>query len=676
MLCAAVAVAFTACEKENGLLSEDPTTERAGSKHGEGYFRATFFPQQGNNATRAGEVIEPGKEAITGDSKSIQELICYVYQKQEDGEDYILFDSKEVIKYDAQGKKIQSYQWPLTEEVSFELPNGEYKAVFVGNATKYLFTKTVSNELLTGVDVSSIGKENASKFSEASLNMPEGEDNQPIMFEDVDDGERDVHNMLYLCTVDFSEADFDGTNEPPQVLMQRVVSQNVYGRDFVDENEMLEKLVDNIVESIAEEQLLGETTRGLLRSKLISSINNVVNNVVDNLYKDFKEKYPDTKDPIFGTTIPGAGSIIVGALKPELDLLLGDKGAIALLVGGLADQLVDPLLTALTAELLERVNKELLKPVLGIVNKTLTGADGSLLGLEVLLNPWQHVNAVNIEYQSLTKSIGFDREVKTYYTSLDNGPAATFSAVPVIDGPKSLKNEEKNVRNVYVTTLSGKVTNDEEKDKQHQLLSIIVDKESADENLLGLVGLLVDDVDHLIGGLLVNIEKELNYSMESNLQYNTRCELLDLDLFDKNKKGDETVQITIDLGDVLPIDLINTTVGNLLLGQGSPLTALLTGVTTALDVVLGVVRLAVGLVTLGTVDLSPITNLLNNIIVALTGDGNGNSGLVQELVENLSLEFLGLQLPALGITNISVEGSWDDTTVSNGATIPAVNHKD
>lgn len=676
MLCAAVAVAFTACEKENGLLSEDPTTERAGSKHGEGYFRATFFPQQGNNATRAGEVIEPGNEAIKGDSKSIQELTCYVYQKQEEGEDYILFDSKEVIKYDAQGKKIQSYTWPLTEEVSFELPNGEYKAVFVGNATKYLFTKTVSNELLTGVDVSSIGKENASKFSEASLNMPEGEDNQPIMFEDVDDGERDVHNMLYLCTVDFSEADFDGTKEPPQVLMQRVVSQNVYGRDFVDSNDMLATLVNQIVEHIADEDFVGETVRGLLKLKLISIITGVVNGVVDDLYDELGDA--SLRIGFIDTPV---GAIVVPIVKGLLGPMLGDNGVIRLLVEGLADQLVDPLLTALTADLLEKLNEELLNPVLGIVNKTLNGEEGSLLGLNYLLNPWQHVNAVNIEYQSLTKSIGFDREVKAYYTPIDNGPAAIFSAVPVIDGPKNLESDENVVRNVYVTTLSGKVTNDEDKDKQHQLSSIVVDKASADNDLLGILGLLLDDVDNtLIGGLLVNIQKDLNYPMESNLQYNTRCELLNLTLnnFDDYTDGDQ-VKVTVDLGDVLPTDLVGGLVDGLLHDGKSPLTPLLEAVTAALGGIVNAVAEGLYYLTLGLVDLTsitkPITNLLDNIIAALTGDGEGNSGLVQELVENLTLD-LDIYLPSLGISNIRVEGSWDDTTVSNGAKIPAVNHKD
>ena len=677
ILCAAAAVVFTACDKETNRenwLSPDDQTENAGGSHGEGYFRATFFPQQGNNVTRAGEVTEPGSKAVEGDSKSIQELTCYVYQKQEEGDDYILVASQNVITYDAQGVKIQSHQWPLTNEVSFDLPYGEYKAVFVGNATEDLYTKTVSNKLLTGVDVNSIGTDSPSKFSEASLNMPEGEDNQPIMFEDVDKDGRDVHNMLYLCTVDFDETDFNGTKEPPQVLMQRVVSQNVYGRDFVDSNDMLATLVNEIVDHIAAGDFVGETVRGVLRLKLISIITDVVNGVVDGLYDELE----NASLKIAFVDVP-VGYIVVPAVKALLAPILGDNGAIRLLVEGLADELVDPLLEALTADLLKKVNKELLNPVLGIVNKTLNGEEGSLLGLNYLLNPWQHVNAVNIQYQSLTKSIGFDREVKAYYTPIDNGPAAIFSAVPVIDGPKSLESDEQVVRNVYVTTLSGKVTNDEDKYKQHQLSSIVVDKASADKDLLGILGLLLDGVDNaLIGGLLVNIQKDLNYPMESNLQYNTRCELLNLTLnnFDDYTDGDQ-VKVTIDLGDVLPKALVGGLVDGLLDKGKSPIAPLLEAVTAALGGVVNGVAEALKTVTVGIVDLTsittPITNLLDNIIAALTGDGSGNSGLVQELVENLTLD-LDIQLPSLGISNIRVEGSWDDTTVSNGATIPAIGH--
>lgn len=674
---------MSACQND---LDNDPIFDSNNSAdstrpgHAEGYFTATFFPQQaGTIMSRADgyDIIEPSDEEVEGNSKAIQDLICLIYQKDENSEDYILFAEKQVITYEAQGAKIQQYEWPLKNEISFVLPNGDYKAVFVGNATIDLYTETVTNEILTGVKKESIGTANPSKFSDARLNMPIGQTGQPIMFEDVDgevtdlDGKtehRDVHNMLYLCTVDFNEYNFDGTKEPPYVLMQRVVSQNYYGRDFINEKDMLEKLVANIVESTVKAQLLSETTKGLLKSKLIVSLNNVVNGLVNSLC----DELGGASLRIGFLDVP-VGYIVEPLVRVALTNLLNENGLIWQLVNGLADGLVDPLLSELTGALLTKANEELLSPITQILHKTLNGQNGSLLGLDALLNPWAHVNAVDIEYQSLTKSIGFDREVKQYFTQDDDG--AKFYKVPVIR--KNIPfdqavDEDNEPYYALVTTLSGKVSDDNNQIKQHLLSKIDVNAESADKDLLGLVGLLVDDVDKLVGGLLVNIEKKLYYSMESNLQYSTRCNLLNLDLFDHSPDG-ETVTITINLGDVLPEELINTLVGNLL-GDGQPLTEIIKAITEVLGGLVGTVTDALYFLTGGLVDLSsittPIINFVNNLIIQLTGDGYGRSGLIEELAKNLSLEFVGLQLPALGITNINIEGSWDVTSVSNGSIIP------
>lgn len=94
----------------------------------------------------------------------------------------------------------QTYEWPLTQEINFELPNGDYKAVFVGNADKNLFIDQRDNEILTGYN---------GDFASARINMPEM---GPKGF--------NQYNMFYLCTVDFSPA-----NPSPNVLMQRVVAE-------------------------------------------------------------------------------------------------------------------------------------------------------------------------------------------------------------------------------------------------------------------------------------------------------------------------------------------------------------------------------------------------------------------------------------------------------------------
>lgn len=94
----------------------------------------------------------------------------------------------------------QIYEWPLKQEINFELPNGDYKAVFVGNADKNLFINQQDNEILT---------EYNGNFASARINMPEM---GPKGF--------NQYNMFYLCTVDFSPA-----NPSPNVLMQRAVAK-------------------------------------------------------------------------------------------------------------------------------------------------------------------------------------------------------------------------------------------------------------------------------------------------------------------------------------------------------------------------------------------------------------------------------------------------------------------
>lgn len=689
-----LAFGMSACQNDldNDLsLGPDNSTDSTHPGHAEGYFTATFFPQQaGTIMSRADgyDIMEPSNEEVNGKSKAIQDLICLIYKKEEDVEDYILFAEQTVIHYDAQGTKIQQYEWPLKNEVSFVLPNGDYKAVFVGNATKNLFTKTVTNEILTGVDKGSIGTESPSKFYDASLNMPVGEEGNPIMFEDVDgevtelDGTtkyRDVHNMLYLCTVDFNEHNFDGTNDPPYVLMQRVVSQNYYGRDFVNENDMLDILINNIVNNIENGTLITENIKGLLRNKLFELISQIVNEVINGLYTDLG----DARITIAGVIDVKVGEVVLPILQPLLSDLLTERGLIGQLVTGLTDELVDPLLQALLSDILQMLNKQLLNPVLTRVGNTLNGTDNSLLGLGALLNPWTHVNAVDIEYQSLTKSIGFDREVKSYFTSDSKEvPAVLFFQVPIIKKNIDFDQTVNNENDVYyasVTTLSGKVSDENNQIKQHLLSKIDVNKESADKHLLGLIGLLLDDLDHtLLGGLLVNIHKDLTYPMESNLQYSTRCNLLNLTLNNFNQNPDDTpIQISLPLGTVLPTELVSGLVSGLL-GEGSPLTTLLRALTEAIGGIVDTVTTALKIATLGLVDLTstlkPLTGLVDNILTALVGDSDGSGGLVTRLVDNLTLE-LNIQLPSLGINNIRVEGSWNDTSISNGGIIQAPVHE-
>ena len=73
--------------------------------------------------------------------------------------------------------------------------------------------------------------------------------------------------MFYLCTVDFSPA-----NPSPNVLMQRAVAENVYGRDMIDDNKAVSMLVDNLVKQIRENNLTTDIVKGLLKSSILDAL--------------------------------------------------------------------------------------------------------------------------------------------------------------------------------------------------------------------------------------------------------------------------------------------------------------------------------------------------------------------------------------------------------------------
>lgn len=238
IFCAAIVVAFVGCSEyiDNGneLLPDDQTAENVNNNTG-GCFRAVFFPQNGDN-TRA---------IVDGESMAIQSLVCLIYQKQDD-DSYTYIAEKPVITYNGTP---QSYRWPLQEEVVFDnLPNGEYKAVFVGNTDKTLFDG-VAGDLLTDYQ---------SDIKDSRLNMPENAQGQPLVFKD--------YNMFYLCMVDFSDE-----NPSPHVLMQRVVSSNKYGRDMINNAEQVPGLLDSVVDQIKDAQLTSDIVEGLLSGILTSN---------------------------------------------------------------------------------------------------------------------------------------------------------------------------------------------------------------------------------------------------------------------------------------------------------------------------------------------------------------------------------------------------------------------
>ena len=323
LLCATIAL--TSCDNDAEALLDKPASGNVEGNVPEGYFRATFFP-------KPADVPVNTRAAVNGNSQLIQSLRCLIYQKQADGT-YRYHTDKTVLKYEGAVGNIvpQTYVWPLKNEISFNLPNGDYKAVFVGNVDKNLFKDQNDTELLTGY---------TGDFASARINMPEA---GPKGFND--------YNMFYLCTVDFSPS-----TPSPNVLMQRVVAQNVYGRNLIDTNNAVSMLANNIVKQIRENNLTTDIVKGLLRSSILDALSKATG----------------------------------------LDAIAGSLTTI-----------VDRLVNMILGDVVKALNEQLLQEVIKRLEAALKGeggADKSLVGLNYILNPWTTVNEVDVTYSSTFRS--------------------------------------------------------------------------------------------------------------------------------------------------------------------------------------------------------------------------------------------------------------------------------
>ena len=564
MLCAVVAVAFTACDKEiyneNGMSPDGTTADGAVP---EGYFRATFFPEQGGDAsTRA---------VVTGDSKAIQSLICIIYQEQADGT-FRYLQEMPVLTYDgpvaSEGQEIQprEYTWPLENEVTFLLPYGKYKAVFVGNSDKNLFE---------GQDGQLLSDYKQRGYYDARLCMP---DKGPVVFNN--------YNMFYLCTVDFNEENFKEGGTPPHVLMQRVVSSNIYGRKTVDATNDVRDVVNNLVDEIMKnDKLLTSSVQTLLKSNLLSWL----------------DKNPVTKTLLNVTNALGGGADGV--------------------VRQLTENLVGPLLDALRKALLDELTKQLQSAIQGDTNV-------SLLGLGYVLAPWEHVKYVEITYASLPKNINFDREC----TSFEQNAGPYKYKLDDFRRPKpEVPDEEEEFRTFTVTTFCGK----------QEVSKITVNNDD-------IVGGLFDVIDeNLLDGLLVNIQNTtppLIYPAESNSQYTTFYDLLNVELNDVNVKvstSDDDQLSEDELAGMKPVQI-------------------------DLDIVLGALSLEKNLGKL----LGPLGTVLGGILDDVLGFVKG---AVKELIGGDN--GIKIYLPSLlDVNKISVTGQWSETEVSHSnEKIPHVN---
>lgn len=499
-----VAFFITGCDKTNLNMDDirDIETSQTNDGKDDGYFIATLIPGFTNSDAES-------RTPIKCESTAIQSLLCIIYQQNSDGQ-YVYYTEKEVI--DFQGSSYSLIKWPLEQQITFSLPNGNYKAVFVGNIDNDLFEGQNENALLTNYKAA---------YDEARLNMPE---NGPAAFND--------YNMFYLATADFSNE-----NKNPYIILQRIVTNTIIGRDFVDTNKALKMLVENIVKEIEESQLTTEVVKGLLHSAILDKV----------------------------------------STETGLDTLLGQ-------VTGITDRIVNLILSDIVTYLHNLLLDKVLEQL-----ETALGGESGLVNLGYLLNPWTHAGSLNITFEQLPKSINLDRQSMSYYRNIIRNNIST------------IHDRNNNAFSSFVA-LSGT-----------QIISKI------EINADGLLSPILNKIDEaLLNSLLINIEVPLNYTTGSNLQYNTRYELVDLMLKDYSSSEDSPLKLSIDLSRIIKVrEFVEALIGD---------------------------------------------NIISGLIGALTDD------LVQPLINALNAVVLALdiKLPGLGIDNIQLSGSWDATYVSDG----------
>lgn len=506
LLCASIA-----CTREPVIRQPSGTSGADGATVSEGYFEAVFMAGNSDVMTRT---------AINGETDRIQTLRYIVYRK--DGDEYYRYCDRNVFSpsdYDVAEK----HMWPLEYRLSEILPCGEYRVVFIGNADPALFKNQYGIRDTEPVLI------NTDTYSGARIFMPSS---GPASFTDT--------NMYYLATADFSDA-----SPSVSILMQRIVSSNVFKRNFVDMDHAVSTLVDDIVLQINSSQLTGDVVRGLL-------------------------------DESLGGTL----GIILG---PVGDLLQG------------VTAVVDRILDAVAGKLLERLNDMLVHELVTAIENTLFGAAGSSDRdiASQIFNPWTGADYATIT-ADIPMSVGFDLtekatwEQKKWKASLEK---------EMTDGGES------KYRTARFYSLPGNM----------ELTDIDIEKEDM------IVGSAIANLDgKLLNGLLVNIKTPLGYLQTPNLQYRTEYDFVRLSLADSSLSG-EKITLSTDLVGILTTEeLLQAILGDNLL-----------------------------------------TDAISAIVTPLLGD-------LLETIEASVVKPLELELPDLGINNITVEGRWNETYDSMG----------
>lgn len=328
---------LSGCEKaEDGLQilpeKENPSPNEDTDINGipEGSFVVTFSPNAGGT-TRA---------AITGTDTRVRHLRYLIYKSTgEFVKEKVVLQTSDAIP-----------AWPLAA-MKDTLPKGSYTAVFLANVEKTMFPVPVSGGSTAYADVLTNYQ---ATYANARIVLPNSE------FTDTSE--------YYWANVSFSD-----TNPQPYVLLQRIISMLKLHRNFVDTQDALNKLTNNIVTQVGYKNLIRTSVQGVLPGLLTASMN-------------------------LGT-VGNAVYSVVGGLDAAVNLVAGT--------------LVEPLTDALYTILLQQLVNQIGLALTGNANQS-----GALAGLGVLLNPWANdeANTAVVTIRNFPKTMDLGLTVKDYYT--------------------------------------------------------------------------------------------------------------------------------------------------------------------------------------------------------------------------------------------------------------------
>ena len=291
---------FSGCSQDE-LLTEESVKEETGELNADGTFTATFIPSMYEPMTRA---------KVEGLSTAVQSLKYLIYKDNGHGQ-YCYYTERDVFGADATVGSAESYQWPYAGKIQVDLPGGNYKVAFVGNANPKLFGEGC-NELL------SYTADESGKWEDVRLNMPN------IPFSD--------NNMFYMDAVEVS-----AKNPVAQVWLERKVCKAQLWRETVasDNGQILTLLLENVLDHLNAE----DPVTGLIGGQVGKALKRVFDDLL--VLPGHEGLVPALEDillePLIGGLTQAVRPLVVEGLAPLLDDALKENNK-----GALLQQLTNP----------------------------------------------------------------------------------------------------------------------------------------------------------------------------------------------------------------------------------------------------------------------------------------------------------------------------------------------